>query len=98
MLDSLGLDPAADYTTLEWLGNTGSVALPITMALGAESGFLQAGDKVGMLGIGSGINCVMLAVEWETSLVRGSGQVGEHKTLDIWNDASRSVSHTSGEK
>ena len=81
MLESLGLDPAADYTTLEWLGNTGSVALPITMALGAESGFLQEGDKVGMLGIGSGINCVMLAVEWETSLVRGSNHVGEHKTL-----------------
>ena len=98
MLESLGLDPASDYTTFEWLGNTGSVALPITMALGAESGFLQQGDKVGMLGIGSGINCVMLAVQWETSLVRGSGHVGEHKTLDTWNDASRLVSRTSAEK
>jgi 3-oxoacyl-[acyl-carrier-protein] synthase III len=69
MLESLELDPAADFTTLEWLGNTGSVALPITLAIGAERGFLQPGDNVGLLGIGSGINCLMLAAEWQRSLV-----------------------------
>ena len=66
MFESLGLDPAIDFATLETLGNTGAAALPVTMALGIEQGRLQAGDRVAMLGIGSGINCLMLAVEWQT--------------------------------
>lgn len=70
MLESLGLKPANDFATLETLGNTGSAALPITMALGVEQGVLQANDRVAMLGIGSGINCLMLAVEWQTTAAR----------------------------
>jgi 3-oxoacyl-[acyl-carrier-protein] synthase-3 len=66
LLESLQLDPATDFTTFEWLGNTGSVALPITLAVAAESGQLSAGDKLGLFGIGSGINCLMLAVEWNS--------------------------------
>ena len=69
MLDALGLDPAADVSTVELLGNTGSVALPLTMALGVDSGRVSPGDHVAMLGIGSGINCLMLAVNWQKSLV-----------------------------
>jgi acyl-CoA:acyl-CoA alkyltransferase len=65
MFDSLGLKPAIDFATLETLGNTGAVALPITMALGIEQGRLSVNDRVAMLGIGSGINCLMLAVEWQ---------------------------------
>lgn len=71
MLDSLDLDPSNDFATLEWLGNTGSVALPVTMAIGLERGFVEPGQYVGMLGIGSGINCLMLAVEWQKTLVAG---------------------------
>src|SRR3954471_373077 len=69
MLESLRLKPRNDFATLEILGNTGSAALPITMALGVEQGRLQANDRVAMLGIGSGINCLMLAVEWQKSVV-----------------------------
>jgi 3-oxoacyl-[acyl-carrier-protein] synthase III len=68
MLDSLGLDPANDFATLETLGNTGAVALPVTMALGIEQGRLQKGDHVAMLGIGSGINCQMLSVDWQRAV------------------------------
>lgn len=64
MLERLGLNPARDYSTVEWLGNTGSAALPITMALGIEAGRVKAGDRIAMLGIGSGINVVMLGVQW----------------------------------
>jgi 3-oxoacyl-[acyl-carrier-protein] synthase-3 len=64
MLDRLRLNASRDFSTVEWLGNTGSVALPITMALGIEAGRVKKGDKIAMLGIGSGINVVMLAVEW----------------------------------
>ncbi len=69
LLETLGLDPKIDFTTVEWLGNTGSVALPLTMALGIERGHLSPGDHVAMLGIGSGINCLMLAVDWQQSPV-----------------------------
>jgi 3-oxoacyl-[acyl-carrier-protein] synthase-3 len=64
MLERLGLNAARDYSTVEWLGNTGSAALPITMALGIEAGRVKPGDKIAMLGIGSGINVVMLGVKW----------------------------------
>src|SRR3954451_10807777 len=69
MLESLGLKTQNDFATLETLGNTGSAALPITMALGVEQGLLQAHDRVAMLGIGSAINCLMLAAEWQKSVV-----------------------------
>lgn len=69
MLDALGLDPTIDFSTYEWLGNTGSVALPVSAALGVEAGHLNRGDRVGLLGIGSGINVVMLGVAWEKSPV-----------------------------
>lgn len=65
LFQSLGLNPTIDFSTVETLGNTGSVALPVTMALGAKQGRLRAGDRVALLGIGSGINCLMLAVEWQ---------------------------------
>jgi acyl-CoA:acyl-CoA alkyltransferase len=65
LFETLGLDPAIDYSTLEELGNTGSVALPITAALGIEHGHLRSGDRVALLGIGSGINVILLGMEWQ---------------------------------
>jgi len=69
MFEALALRPAIDFSTVETLGNTGSVALPLGMALGAEQGHLAKDDRVAMLGIGSGINVLMLAVEWQRSCV-----------------------------
>jgi acyl-CoA:acyl-CoA alkyltransferase len=68
MLQSLSLPIERDYVTYPWLGNTGSVALPVTLALAIESGFVQAGEQVALLGIGSGINSIMLAVQWQKTL------------------------------
>jgi acyl-CoA:acyl-CoA alkyltransferase len=42
----------------------GTVSLPITAAIAHERGFLAPGDTVGFLGIGSGLNCLMLGIEW----------------------------------
>ncbi len=64
LYETLGLDPARDVSTFEFLGNTGSAALPVTLAHAAETGALAPGDRAALLGIGSGINCLMLAVEW----------------------------------
>lgn len=72
MLEALGLPLDRDFATLPWLGNTGSVALPVTMAIGLERGLVQSGQRLGLLGIGSGINCVMLAAEWQRTLVASS--------------------------
>lgn len=66
---TLELDPGRDVATLEWLGNTGSVALPMTMAIAQERGLLQPEDRFAMLGIGSGLNCLMLAGSIATSPV-----------------------------
>lgn len=76
MLSSLGLDAANDFATFETLGNTGSVALPITMAMGIEQGHLGPQQHAALLGIGSGINCLMLALDWQTSPVAA----GAHRT------------------
>ena len=75
MLESLGLASERDFVTFPWLGNTGSVALPVTLAIGLQGGHVQAGDRIAMLGIGSGINCVMLAVQWQTTLVGAPARV-----------------------
>ncbi len=64
MLASLGLDPQIDFPTVETLGNTGSVALPLALALGIEQGHLTPGDRVALFGIGSGINVLMMAMQW----------------------------------
>ena len=69
LFESLGLDPAIDYPTISRLGNTGSVALPTAAAIGVERGHLKPNDHVALLGIGSGINVLMLGVDWQSSPV-----------------------------
>lgn len=64
VLKSLGISGHKDYSTFAYLGNMGTVSLPLTAALAEERHFLHPGDRVGFLGIGSGLNCLMLGVEW----------------------------------
>jgi 3-oxoacyl-[acyl-carrier-protein] synthase-3 len=64
ILRAIGVPPEKDFSTYPFLGNMGTVSLPITAALAEERGFLRRGDRVGLLGIGSGLNCLMLGVEW----------------------------------
>ena len=64
LYEALDLDLTKDFSTFETLGNTGSVALPATLAVAAEAGAVSRGDQIGLLGIGSGLNCLMLGVEW----------------------------------
>lgn len=64
ILKTLGLETTRDFSTFPFLGNIGTVSLPLTAAMAAERGFLREGDRVGFLGIGSGLNCLMLGLEW----------------------------------
>jgi acyl-CoA:acyl-CoA alkyltransferase len=65
LFESLGLDQCIDFATFEHLGNTGAAALPTAASLGIESGHVQSGDRVALFGIGSGINVIMLGLEWQ---------------------------------
>ncbi len=60
---TLDLDINKDFSTVEFLGNIGSVSLPITFALGLEKIEFNKNDKIALLGIGSGLTSLMLGLE-----------------------------------
>ncbi len=64
LLQRLHLNPLKNFTTFESLGNIGSVSVPITLAMGVEKAFIKAGDKVALLGIGSGLSSMMMGLRW----------------------------------
>ncbi len=64
MFEKLDLDLEKDFSTLENLGNIGSVSCPITVGMASKQNQLKKGDNLVMMGIGSGINCSILGVEW----------------------------------
>ncbi|MFH1723894.1 MAG: 3-oxoacyl-ACP synthase III [Elusimicrobiota bacterium] len=64
ILKELGISEDRDFSSFAYLGNMGTVSLPLTAALAEERGFLRPGDRVAFLGIGSGLNCLMLGWEW----------------------------------
>lgn len=63
LLQRLGLRPEMDFPTVEFLGNTGAVALPVAMAMGLQRGHVRPGERFALLGIGSGLNCMMLGLQ-----------------------------------
>ena len=64
ILNTIGVSEEKDFSTYEFLGNMGTVSVPMTAALADERDFLHSGDRVAFLGIGSGLNCMMLGIEW----------------------------------
>jgi len=64
ILKGFGIENHKDFNTFAYLGNIGTVSLPMTAAIAEEREFLLPGDRVGWLGIGSGLNCLMLGLEW----------------------------------
>ena len=64
LLSLLGINTLKHSTQIPTLGNTGSVAAPLSLFLAAEQGQLKPGDKFALLGIGSGLNTLMLGGAW----------------------------------
>jgi len=62
LFEKLELNQELDFPTVETLGNIGSVSLPISLSLGREQ--LKRGDNVALLGIGSGLVCLNMGVQW----------------------------------
>lgn len=63
-LQTIGLDRGIDYPTLIELGNIASASAPLSMAMAYDNGFLRDGDKVALIGVGSGINSLILGIQW----------------------------------
>jgi len=64
ILEALGIPAEKDFPAFEYLGNMGTVALPSAAAIADEREFLKPGDNVAFLGIGSGLNTIMMGVKW----------------------------------
>jgi 3-oxoacyl-[acyl-carrier-protein] synthase-3 len=64
VLAAMNIPVERDFSTFEYLGNIGTVSVPITAAIADERGELQRGQRVGFFGIGSGLNCLLLGLEW----------------------------------
>ena len=64
LMKSLGLDPDKIYRIYPELGNIGPAAVPIALAKAVASGKIKRGDRVALLGIGSGLNCSMAEIVW----------------------------------
>lgn len=60
----LGLDPDKVHAIYPEMGNIGPASVPIVLAHAVELGKVRRGDRVALLGIGSGLNCAMAEVVW----------------------------------
>lgn len=61
---TLGLDPAKAHLTFPEYGNIGPASVPYTLSMARDAGRVKKGDRVALMGIGSGLNCAMFEVEW----------------------------------
>jgi 3-oxoacyl-[acyl-carrier-protein] synthase-3 len=59
---TLGLDPARVPRTFPERGNLGPASVPTTLATEADA--LTDGDRVLLMGIGSGLNASILELVW----------------------------------
>jgi 3-oxoacyl-[acyl-carrier-protein] synthase-3 len=64
LCESLSLDPDKAMLTFPHFGNIGPASVPFTLAKTVEAGRIVKGDRVGLLGIGSGLNCSMAEIVW----------------------------------
>jgi 3-oxoacyl-[acyl-carrier-protein] synthase-3 len=64
VLSSLSLPPERALALFPDHGNVGAAGVPLTLAISQEQGRLSTGDRVGMLGIGSGLNVSMMGAQW----------------------------------
>ncbi len=64
LVDLLRLDPSKVHAIYPNMGNIGPASVPIVLAKAVELGKIHRGDRVALLGIGSGLNCSMAEVVW----------------------------------
>ncbi len=60
--EAVSIDAARIPTIFEMFGNIGPASIPFTLA--RESANLSSGDRVACMGIGSGINAMVIEIDW----------------------------------
>ena len=58
------VDPERVYRIFPFLGNIGPASIPTVLSRIVNEGRVQRGDKIALMGIGSGLNCSMAEVVW----------------------------------
>ncbi len=64
LFELFGLDPGNTFVTYPFLGNVGPASVPLTLAIAIERGLIRPGFRLALMGIGSGLNCSMMEIEW----------------------------------
>ena len=64
LIELLGLDDQKVFKTFPEYGNVGPAAIPITLSKALEANRIDKGDRVALMGIGSGLNCAMMEIQW----------------------------------
>lgn len=62
IIDAVGIDRDRIPVTFPYWGNVAAAALPMTLALQAET--LQPGQRVLCMGVGSGLNTALMEIAW----------------------------------
>ena len=63
-IKAFGIDPQKVLTIFNEHGNIGPASVPIVLSKLKEMGRLKKGNRIALLGIGSGLNCSMAEVVW----------------------------------
>jgi 3-oxoacyl-[acyl-carrier-protein] synthase-3 len=64
LCETLKLDEELLVKTFPDYGNMGPVAVPFTLDVAAEQGLVKRGDRLALMGIGSGLCCGMMEIFW----------------------------------
>ena len=64
VVETLGLDPDKVPLLYPSFGNIGPAGMVITLSKAAEAGRLAAGDRVALMGVGSGLNAAVADLRW----------------------------------
>jgi len=63
-IKNFGIDPKKVMTIFGEHGNIGPASVPIVLSKLRDLGRLKKGDRIALMGIGSGLNCSMAEVVW----------------------------------
>jgi 3-oxoacyl-[acyl-carrier-protein] synthase-3 len=64
VVKAFGIDPKKVMTIFGEHGNIGPASVPIVLSKLKDLGRLKKGDRIALMGIGSGLNCSMAEVVW----------------------------------
>ncbi|WP_066091764.1 3-oxoacyl-ACP synthase III [Xanthomonas massiliensis] len=63
-VETFRIDPARVPTIFGEYGNIGPASVPIVLSKLSDAGKLKKGERIALMGIGSGLNCSMAEVVW----------------------------------